>query len=213
MPVATLVLDHAECAAVFARHRIDYCCKGAKPLAKACEDLGLDVDAVVDELEAAIARRKVTAPDPRTMSTREVIVKLIAPHHQYLHRTMPFLAMLASKVARVHGDHEPSLREVDRQVTQLFATLAAHLAEEENELFPAILANRDPTALLRAMRREHEQVGEMLHALRAVAANYVPPPWACNSYRTLMGELAALEGDVLEHVHIENHVLLPRYGL
>jgi regulator of cell morphogenesis and NO signaling len=208
-----LVLDHSECAAVFARHRIDYCCKGAKPLVKACEDLGLDVDDVIDELETAIARRTVTAPDPRTMSTREAIVTLIAPYHQYLHRTMPFLAMLASKVARVHGDHEPSLREVDRQVAQLCAMLAAHLAKEENQLFPALLEDRDATALLRDMRREHEEVGELLHALRAVAANYVPPPWACNSYRTLMGELAALEADVLEHVHIENHVLLPRYGL
>lgn len=37
-PVATIVLEHSECAPVLARHRIDYCCKGKKPLADACRD-------------------------------------------------------------------------------------------------------------------------------------------------------------------------------
>jgi regulator of cell morphogenesis and NO signaling len=211
LPVATLVLDHSECAAVFARHRIDYCCKGQKPLAAACADLGLDVTAILAELETVM--RRESAPDPRPMSTREVIVKLIAPHHQYLHRTMPFLEGLAAKVARVHGDHQPSLREVEKRFSRLVATLRMHLADEEGNLFPALLQGREGDAIpmLLDMRREHEEVGEMLYALRAAAENYVPPSWACNSYRTLMSELAALEADVLEHVHVENHVLLPRY--
>jgi len=214
-PVATLVLDHSECAAVFARHRIDYCCKGAKPLAAACQDLGLDVTAVVGELEAAIARRGPSTghADPRTRSTREVIVKLIAPHHQYLHRGMPHLQSLAAKVARVHGDREPSLREVAQRFELLAETLRVHLAEEEALLFPALLEGRvaDATPMLLDMRREHEQVGAMLAELRHAARDYRPPEWACTSYRTLLTELAALEADVLEHVHIENHVLMPRY--
>jgi regulator of cell morphogenesis and NO signaling len=40
----------------------------------------------------------------------------------------------------------------------------------------------------------------------------LPPEWACTSYRTLLSELAALEGDVLRHVHLENHVLMPRFA-
>ena len=213
-PVATLVLDHSECAAVFARHRIDYCCKGKQPLAEACAKLGLDVKTVAEELETAIARRSNgERPDPRSLSTRDVIVKLIAPHHQYLHRTMPFVLQLAAKVARVHGDRDPSLREVARLVDNLFATLNAHLAEEEAELFPALMQGRIAEAkpMLLAMRSEHDQVGEMLSELRAAAADYVPPDWACTSYRTLMAELDHLEADTLAHVHVENHVVLPRF--
>ena len=37
------------------------------------------------------------------------------------------------------------------------------------------------------------------------------PEWGCSSYRVLMSELEALEGDVLRHVHLENHVLMPRF--
>lgn len=216
VPVATLVLDHSECAPVLARHRIDYCCKGQRPLADACRDLGLDLPSVVGELETAIARRSAAGAqetDPRTLSTRALIVKVIAPHHQYLHRTMPFLRALATKVARVHGEREPTLREVAQLVEHLCETLGMHLAEEEAVLFPALIEGRveDARPMLLEMRREHELVGEMLAKLRKAAAEYAPPEWACNSYRTLMKELDVMEADTLRHVHVENHVLLPRY--
>lgn len=212
-PVATIVLDHSECAPVFARHHIDYCCKGQRPLADACSALGLDVSSVVGELETAIARRDKPPIDPRQLSTRELIFKAIAPHHQYLHRTMPFLQKLSVKVARVHGDKEPSLRLVAEIVNTLVETLDAHLREEEETLFPALIDGRQAQArpLLATMRREHEEVGVMLAQLRQAAADYVPPDWACNSYRTLMSELAVLEADTLEHVHLENYALLPRF--
>lgn len=213
-PVATLVLDHSACAVVFARYRIDYCCKGEMPLVEACAKLGLDPAQIAGELETAIARRTTAAPpDPRTLSTRDVIIKLIAPHHQYLHRTMPFLRVLSAKVARVHGDREPSLLEVAAQIEVLFSTLDAHLAEEEHDMFPALLAQRidDARPMLRAMRSEHDAVGTMLSELRTACADYVAPVWACTSYRTLMSELENLEADTLTHVHLENHVLLPRF--
>jgi regulator of cell morphogenesis and NO signaling len=214
-PVATLVLDHSECAPVFARHRIDYCCNGAMPLVDACRDRGVDVAAVIAELEVAIARRQPGAPgaDPRTLSTRELIVKRIAPHHQYLHRTMPFLQRLAAKVARVHGDGDPSLRDLAILVDELVETFGEHLRDEEAVLFPALLAGEVAavTRSLAAMRHEHEQVGALLAMIRRTAAGFDPPDGACTSYRTLLGELAMLEADTLAHVHLENHVLLPRY--
>ena len=62
------------------------------------------------------------------------------------------------------------------------------------------------------MQREHLQVGAVLACVRALADDFVPPSWACGSYRTLLGELAALEMDTLRHVHIETHVLMPRFA-
>ena len=103
--------------------------------------------------------------------------------------------------------------EVARIFDTIVAALRAHMAEEGHELFPALLAGRvdDAVPMLLAMRREHEEVGELLRDLRRAAADYRPPGWACNSSRTLMYELRALEGDVFEHLHVENHVLLPRF--
>jgi regulator of cell morphogenesis and NO signaling len=61
------------------------------------------------------------------------------------------------------------------------------------------------------MRSEHDDLGMMLAVMRGIAADYVPPAWACNSYRTLLRELAHLEADTMRHVHVENYVLLPRF--
>lgn len=214
-PVAELVLDHSELAAVFDRHRIDYCCKGNRSLRTACEERGIDPARVVDDCALAMRRREPPADDPRGLSTADLITKVIAHHHRYLHRTLPFLLQLANKVARVHGDRQPSLRVLADNVEELVTVLEAHLDDEERNLFPALLdspqATASTVAALAAMRGEHEEVGAMLEVLRRIADDYAPPEWACNSYRTLLAELAHLEADTLRHVHLENHVLLPRF--
>lgn len=211
--VAELVLDHSECAAVFARYQIDYCCKGNRSLRDACGERHLDPGMVLGDCQLAVLRREAPEVDPRTLSTRELITNGIGQHHRYLHRTLPFLQTLSQKVARVHGDRQVALRELATRVDALATLLLAHLDDEERNLFPALLSQELEIArpLLATMRDEHMVVGTMLSELRWVSNNYACPEWACNSYRTLMAELAHLEADTLRHVHVENHVLLPRF--
>ncbi|MBL9019814.1 MAG: hemerythrin domain-containing protein [Myxococcales bacterium] len=156
------------------------------------------------------ARRRV---HPRAYSTRDVIEKLIGPHHTYLRDALPFLQRVAAKVARDHGDRDPSLVELATQLDIIAAALTAHMDEEESVLFPALLEGREreAVALLFDMRRDHEELQLLLHELRLIARDYRPPGWACNSYRTLMYELRALEADVFEHLRIETRILLPRF--
>ena len=212
--VATLVLDHSECAAVLQRHRIDYCCRGDVPLADACRDRRLDVGAVVAELEHAIGERAGDDQDPRALSSPALIRHIVAHYHAPLRKTLPFLRMLATKVARVHGEHNPRLIELGEVVATLAETLEAHIDDEEATLFPAMSEGdrRDLSGVLTSTRDEHETVGGLLARMRAATAEYAVPDWACNSYRTLYRELERLETDVLRHVHLENHVLLPRFG-
>ena len=61
------------------------------------------------------------------------------------------------------------------------------------------------------MQQEHLHVGNLLARMRIYADDFSAPDWACGSYRTLMRELAALEMDTLRHVHLETHVLMPRF--
>jgi len=215
--VASVVLDHSECAPVFQRHRIDYCCRGDTSIAAACEKLGLSTDAVLEELSDAIARRGSTDAheDVRDLSTPALVARIVDRHHAYLRRTLPFVRGLAEKVARVHGDRDARLRELDTVVRELATTLLPHLDEEEQALFPHVLADPPDATLVRrelaAMRDEHLVVAELLERLRRITGDYRRPDWACNSYRTLFAELENLEADVLVHVHLENHVLMPRF--
>jgi regulator of cell morphogenesis and NO signaling len=144
------------------------------------------------------------------------VAHIVARHHVYLREALPFLQALAAKVARVHGDRDPRLREIDTIVRDLAGALLPHLDMEEETLFPALVRQGHGDAIvareLAAMREDHLAVGCLLERLRGAAGDYRAPAWACNSYRTLFAELERLEGDVLQHVHLENHVLMPRFA-
>lgn len=215
--VATVVLDHSECAPVLQRHRIDYCCHGHVSIQDACAAAGLDADALLAELAGAIAARGgQDRADPRALSTAALIDHIAEKHHAYLRRALPFLLGLSAKVSRVHGDRDPRLRGLEAVVRALADALLPHLDEEEQRLFPALVAQTlDRPAARDALARmldEHRAVGALLARLRALSADFTVPDWACTSYRTLFKELAALEADTLTHVHLENHVLAPRFG-
>lgn len=212
--VADLVLDHSELASVLQRHHIDYCCHGDMPLAAACDKRKLDLTAIVGELERAINDGRGADGDVRALSNPALVAHIIARYHVPLRKNLPFLAGLAAKVARVHGEHNPRLKELAVQVAELADALDAHMDDEEARLFPAMSADDVPRvrALEDATRDEHAAVGELLELMRAASEDYRVPEWGCNSYRTLFRELERLETDVLRHVHLENHVLLSRFA-
>ena len=53
--VAEIATSAPATIRIFQDHQIDYCCGGKIPLAQACTAHGLDVDALVQELQAATA--------------------------------------------------------------------------------------------------------------------------------------------------------------
>lgn len=215
--VADLVLDHSECANVLQRHRIDFCCKGGVSIADAATARGLDPAALLAELTQAIEdRRGAPATDPRALSTTRLVEHVVDRHHAYLRKVLPFVRGLATKVARVHGGTNPRLLDLHDAVEELAEALLIHLEEEERVLFPAMTStDADPEALttsLTAMQDDHLAVAELLARIRAATEDFTLPDWACGSYRALFSELADLERDTFTHVHLENHVLAPRFA-
>lgn len=215
-PVAEIVIEHPETATIFQRLTIDFCCHGHQRLSEACADAGYSASAVLRELDAAISARIAQADDPRELTTPALIQQIITKHHEYLRATLPALVSLATKVAGVHGLRDARLYELAACVRELSETLLPHLDEEEAVLFPMMLAEpADRTAvggMLAAMEGEHQEVGTLLAMIRAAANDYIEPEWACRTYRSLFSELVRLEADTLRHVHLENHVLAPRFG-
>jgi regulator of cell morphogenesis and NO signaling len=215
--LAQIVLAHPATARVLQQHGLDFCCRGEVPLADACAARGLDAGALAAALEeAAAARGAAPARDPRDLSTAELVAHVVERHHRYLREALPALRPLADKVARVHGPHEPRLVPLATTFRELADALEPHLDAEEQVLFPALLAREPDRAViareLAAMHADHLAVGTLLGTLRALSDGFTTPEWGCTSYRTLMAELEALEMDVLRHVHLENHVLMPRFA-
>lgn len=216
-PVAQIVLDHSETAGVFQRHRIDFCCKGQLPLEEACRQRGADPRVVLAELARAIAeRREPVGVDPREVPTDVLIAHIVQRHHRYLRDALPFLVPLSKKVARVHGAYHPNLLDVRDFVEELSNALLPHLDDEEQGLFPTLLGERKGkeevlAAEFATMHADHLEVARLLEQLRFAAEDFTLPEDACTSFSTLYRELKAMEMDIFQHVHLENHVLMPRF--
>lgn len=213
--VARIVADHAITARVFQRHQIDFCCHGNVSVPEACHGRDLDPEALFTELEAALPAADAPADEPAALSTPALVARIVDRHHGYLRQALPYLAPLVAKVARVHGDRNPALVPLAETFGALAGALEPHLDEEEQVLFPALVARKPDRAVIEAelarMYADHLAVGRLLGELRARSDGFSVPAWGCNTYRVVMAELEALEADVLRHVHLENHVLMPRF--
>ena len=60
------------------------------------------------------------------------------------------------------------------------------------------------------MEHEHDNAGNALAKIRELTADYRLPEDACNTFRALYDGLQALEGDLHEHIHLENNILFPK---
>ena len=214
--LARIVTEHPAASRVFQRRGMDYCCHGDVSVPVACRSASLDPEVVFAELEEALGEaveRRDGEEDPRALSKLGLVARIVDRHHAYLRRALPHIAPILAKVVSVHGPRDASLGELLAVFRELSDALLPHLDEEEQVLFPALLAPRPDAAVvereLERMMGDHLAVGEQLARIRTLTASYSTPEWGCTTYRVLMAELEALEADTLRHVHLENHVLAP----
>jgi regulator of cell morphogenesis and NO signaling len=210
-------IPHA--ARVFETHRIDYCCGGRRSLQDACTKVGADVSSVVAELEAP-PRDVDAGRDWRAAPLNELVAHIIDVHHAYMWQELPRVESLMIKVARVHGEAHPELRELQPIVLGLVDELNGHLMKEERVLFPYVTALGAGSATaphfgtvqnpIRMMNAEHEGAGHALERVRRLTSDHTPPAGACGSYRALFAALAEMELDLHQHIHLESNVLFPR---
>lgn len=214
-----LVTAHPELARQLERLGLDYCCGGARSLAAACTERGLDAPAVAGQLADAITGGG--AEDWSTMGAAELVDHLEVTHHRYLHEELPRLSALVAKIVTVHGERHPELTAIAACYEEIRADLEPHLMKEERILFPMIrelAVATGPTSFhcgslrnpISVMLSEHDAVGALLARLRHLTGDYVPPADGCASYLACFAGLAELEADTHLHIHKENNLLFPQ---
>lgn len=219
--VGALVAERPARARVFERLGIDYCCGGRKPLAEVCAQRGLDAKALLAELTLDTEPADAGERDWSDAPLAVLCDHIEATHHAYLRFELPRLGAMTRKVATVHGEREPHLRELAGLFGAFHAELDAHMAKEEQVLFPIIRKLEEAHSLpsfhcgsvanpIRMMEHEHDNAGDALARMRALTRDYTPPPEACNTYRAMLDGLQELEKDMHQHVHKENNILFPR---
>jgi regulator of cell morphogenesis and NO signaling len=151
---------------------------------------------------------------PCRLPDAALVAHIVDHHHAYARRALPYIVALLSKVAGWHGHRNGKLGALREVGLELAEAIEEHLDEEEQQLFPALLAGacrRDAARReLDDMGRHHRQVECLLALVRSLADDFRVPQWASRSYQALLEELEALEEDLREHVHLERFVLVPR---
>lgn len=210
---------------VFEQFGVEYCCRGGERLIEACAAMDLDVDAVIAALEAASQNQTAPVKDWTKEPLANVTEYIIETHHAYCRRELPRLSGLAAKVVNVHGGTNPGLAMIRAKLAELAEELIDHLADEELVVFPLIakleqkksrlsvetVESRssigNPVALL---VEEHENAGVLLAEIRSLSSNFMPPEYACSTYRAFFDGLRDFERDLHRHIHLENNILFPR---
>jgi regulator of cell morphogenesis and NO signaling len=211
--VGQIAAEHPLATRVFARHGIDFCCGGGRPLEVACRGKGLDAATVLDEIRAELERPD--APEHRwdDAPLDKLIDHILDTYHRALHEELPRLEAMARKVVSVHREKDPvRLPELLTVYLELKAELDEHMAKEEHILFPMIKRGQGGMAggPVSVMKHEHDVAATALRRLRELTDGYRVPAEACNTWRALWHGLRALEESLHEHIHLENNILFPR---
>lgn len=209
---------------IFKKYGIDFCCGGHRPLADAIREQNLDEKTLLDKLEEAHEEtlRLAERSDYRTMPLGDLIDHIISTHHSYLNRALPELSELTTTILRVHGQNHPDLFRVHKLFHNLKLELEQHLIKEEAVLFPMIKEYGETSSetllkkiesTVREIEAEHEGAGDILKELRNVTEDYTLPADGCATYGKTLRELQELEGDLFQHIHLENNILFIRLGV
>lgn len=211
--VGQIATEYPLATRVFARHNIDYCCGGGSSLGEVCNQNGLELDAILTEIQNEIKTQESTDNQWDNEPLTDLIDHILAIYHRPLDEEMPRLESMVRKVYNVHGDKNPEMFSELRQVyLALISELKMHMMKEEQILFPMIKRGDGGMANgpINVMLQEHDYVGNVLKRIRELTNNYQVPEEACNTWRALWYGLEAFEEALHQHIHLENNILFPR---
>jgi regulator of cell morphogenesis and NO signaling len=211
--VSQVATSHPLATRVFARHGIDFCCGGGRPLQEACAASGLDPKSVLDELVSEIQGNPSSAQRWDEAPLEKLIEHILVRYHEPLKLELPRIEEMMRKVHRVHGSKDQATFD---ELQELFLTIKQdidnHLPKEEQVLFPAILNGMRHMlgGPISVMEAEHDELGKMLRRVRQLTSDFQVPEGACNTWRALWAALEEMERELHEHIHLENNILHKR---
>jgi regulator of cell morphogenesis and NO signaling len=204
-----IALQLPGATAVFRRHKLDYCCGGADRLGDAARNAGIDPGVIAAEL-AALKADEAAPPQ----ETNALIDHILRRFHETHRRELPELIELARKVEVVHAAHPRAPKGLAAMLENIAVELESHMQKEEQILFPMMRAGGNPMIVnpIRVMRAEHEEHGARLGRLEQLTHDHHVPADGCVSWTALYAGTRKLVDDVMQHIHLENNLLFPRYA-
>ena len=224
--LASIVTGNHQAVQILERYNLDFCCKGKRTLAQACDEKGIKIESITEELKLVSGIAGTRQMPLIEMDAEQLINYILIHHHFYVKQSMPTIIAHLDKVATKHGDSYPYMKNVYDMFVVIMREMTLHMKKEETILFPRIKeverlykAERSSEILIlpgsiqtlvNEMEADHEEAGDIMYQIRTVTDNYTPPPNACTTFKVTLAELKEFEEDLHKHVHIENNILFPK---
>lgn len=207
--LGSLAVQIPGATAVFRKLKLDFCCGGQQSLEKACTDKQLDLDTVLGEIRALQTQQAM----PAAPSASELIDHILQRYHEVHRQQLPELIRMARRVEAVHRDHPQVPQGLADHLETMEQELLAHMAKEEQILFPLLKQGGHPMVVhpIGMMRHEHVSHGAQIEHLAELTQQHQPPAGACNTWQALYAGTARLTEDLIEHIHTENNLLFPAF--
>ena len=207
--LGSLAVQIPGATAVFRKLKLDFCCGGQQSLEKACTDKQLDLDTVLGEIRALQTQQAM----PAAPSASELIDHILQRYHEVHRQQLPELIRMARRVEAVHRDHPQVPQGLADHLETMEQELLAHMAKEEQILFPLLKQGGHPMVAhpIGMMRHEHVSHGAQIEHLAELTQQHQPPAGACNTWQALYAGTARLTEDLIEHIHTENNLLFPAF--
>lgn len=144
------------------------------------------------------------APSDPAALTRHIETHYHAGHREAL----PGLSERAHRVERVHEGVPGVPAGLGDLLDTFAARLSAHMAHEEETVFPAIRAGKPLGAVeARALQAEHAANVEAIAAIRRLTGDITLPAGACRTWTALYDGLGAFVTDLEAHMRLEEEAL------
>src|SRR5438105_4615428 len=109
--IGEIALEMPKAIAVLEKWNIDYCCRGGRSVVQACDDGGVTVAALLEEIGATTGDEP--ARDWSKGSLTELQAFIVATHHVFTREMLDTVSHLSAKVATRHGASHPEVRKVE----------------------------------------------------------------------------------------------------
>ncbi|WP_272004684.1 iron-sulfur cluster repair protein YtfE [Roseovarius sp. ZX-A-9] len=208
-PVGQIAANLPGATGIFRKYDIDFCCHGDASLQQVADQRGLDVAPITDALAALDASAQPEVPH----ETDALIAHIQTRYHEAHRRQLPELVALSRKVEAVHSDHPEVPLGLAEILQQAIGEMEVHMKKEELILFPA-MRRQGAGALdvpISQMRHDHDDHGTVLQQIDTLTRAQTPPGGACRSWQALYAGVAQFKTDLMEHIHLENNILFPRF--
>lgn len=221
--IGELVAQDYRTASIFKKYKIDFCCKGDRTIAQACDMKKVVTDELVHQLNQLPSKTATEAIDFSTWDIDLLVDYIEKKYHRYVNDKIPEISTYIKKVAAVHGHYHTELLEIRDLFLECAEDLTSHMLKEEQILFPfakELMFNKNSSLEkpffttinnpINCMKEEHSNEGERFAKIAELSNQYTPPAEACNTYKVVFAMLQEFEEKLHEHIHLENNILFPK---